>query len=174
MRYSRSVDAFFALVGFAFAGPIVSPFFPPLATEAMAIVFGGRGMHPAVVGLACTIGQNLMYVLLYFSGGKLVERWPRLHRQIDLIRVKHSGARRTFTLVTISAAFFGLPPVLPIAIIAKGFGMRIQTLLLIGIPLRFLRFVCLALIGGEIWPTVVRLWDQVWPRIVDGWTGLFA
>ena len=155
--------AFFTLVGLAFVGPVVSPFMPLLATEAMAVFYCGElGMNPWLVGLACMIGQNLAYIVLYYSGAALTDRWARLKRQIDWLRVRYSGARRTFVITWLCAAFFGVPPALPVVLLARGFSMRLTTLLAIGLPLRLLRFTLLAAVGSALWPAILDLWHRFW------------
>lgn len=153
---------FVTLIGIAFVGPVVSPFFPPLSTEAMAVFYGGQlGMHPLWVGLACAIGQCGAYTVLHSAGWAMVSRWPRLHRQIDLLRVRYTRARSTFQLATCSAAFFGLPPVLPMAVLARSFSMSLGRLVAICAPLRFARFAILAWIGDRFWPTLTAFWERL-------------
>ncbi len=162
VKCGEMVLSFLALIGFSFIGPVVSPFVPFLATEVMAAVYAVEmGLHPLVVGLACTIGQNLAYTVLYLAGGKFVLRWDRLHQQIEWLRAKYATARRTFLLATIGAALIGIPPMIAMVVVARGFGMRLMTLLAIGIPLRAVRFALLAALGGAIWPAIVDLWHRI-------------
>ncbi len=152
---------FVVLIGIAFVGPVVSPFMPLLSTEAMAIVYGGRGVSPWVVGCACAVGQCGAYTVLYKVGWAAVQRWPRMHRQIDWLRVRYTRARETFQLATVTAGFFGVPPVLPMAILAKSFGMSLGRLLAICAPLRVARFALLAWLGDSIWPMLTAWWTRL-------------
>ena len=160
-----------ALVGFSFIGPVVGLFVPVLATEALAMFYAGElGIHPLWIGLAATIGQNLNYIVLYYSGAALVARWGRLHRAIDGVRARFANAQRNFLYTTIVSAFVGVPPMLPVTILARGFDMRLRTLLAIGIPLRFARYAVLAALGSTLWPWIVAGWHGV----VSGWNWVFG
>ena len=147
--------ALLALIGIGFVGTIL--WF--INTEATAVVYHVEmDWNPVIIALVLSLSQNVMYVLLYQGGGRVVERWRWLGKRIERARTRYAKMLdRAYLPSTFVAAILGIPPVLAMVTLAKGFGysrLQIFPLTLVG---RFIRFLTLALVGQ----TLLTWWAQL-------------
>ncbi len=132
--------AFF--VGFA------SPVVWLLNAEALAILAGLVGARPwPAVGLTLACGQIACLSLLFYGGEGLCRRVAPLRRHLERFRadprrLERTRAGATWALVT--AALFGLPPLMAMAALAPGLGLRYRTFFGVAFGGRLLRFCLLA------------------------------
>jgi membrane protein YqaA with SNARE-associated domain len=136
------------LLAISFAGGIVWLF----NVEATAMVYGASsGWSPVTVGLTCAVGQTLAYAFLFFAGEWVLGRWRWAGRQMERTRARYGARlRRGFLGLTVPAALIGLPPMTGMAALAAGFRVRLLPLLTIALALRSVRFVVLAVAGGQL------------------------
>ena len=121
-------------------------------TESMAMYAGTQGMHPILVGVYCSLGQNAAYVVLYFGGDWLIRRWSWLGAKVELVRARvKNSSRQRFTLITIVAALTGIPPIVGMVAAAPAFHIPLRRVLAITLPCRTIRFSVLAAFGPLIW-----------------------
>jgi membrane protein YqaA with SNARE-associated domain len=137
--------AFFTLLGISFVGSVVWL----LNAEATAAYYGAdMGWHPVAVGLTCATGQVVMYVILYFGGAKLVERWRWLAAKVQRAEERYGDRlHKAYVPTTLVAALFGIPPVLAMVSLAAGFHIRLRTIVAVTFVGRFVRFTFLAAVG---------------------------
>ena len=121
-------------------------------TEGWAMYYGGTlGWNPIAVGLTCTLGQNTMYVLLYFGGERLILRWHWLGRKVERVyrRWSHFFGRGYLPLTAVGGVL-GIPPVVAMVALASGFGFRLWSVLSVTLAARFTRFWILAQFGDAL------------------------
>jgi membrane protein YqaA with SNARE-associated domain len=134
-----------------FLSSIIGAVFWVVSTEGLATTFGAVGWHPLTVGLVCSLGQNVTYVMIYLGGERLIERWEWLQTRIDRVR-KRLGERleRSYLALTVIGGLTGLPPIVAMVALAPSMQVRLRTVLTITLPARFLRFTTLAYAGEKI------------------------
>jgi membrane protein YqaA with SNARE-associated domain len=115
-------------------------------------------LHPVLGGLGASLGQAVLYWLLYRFGDVLSRRWKWLNRQVTRTREKYgTSLQDKFTLFSAMAGFLGIPPATAMAVIAPGLGYRLRNYLIIAVPLRFVRFVILGAFSQEL----AALWTSI-------------
>lgn len=146
-KYLRRLMEILTILGLSFVGAV----FWVLSTEGLAMYYGALGWHPALVGLLCSIGQNANYVVLYFGGKTLIERWTWLREKVGIVEDRyHSWLRQGYLITTFIASLVGLPPVVAMVALAPGFHIRLPVLLTVTLVGRFIRFTVLALSGEAL------------------------
>lgn len=144
---------FLTLVIIGFAGTL----FWFLNTEATAIYYGATlGWAPMAVGVTCALGQVIMYVVLFYAGGRLVARWRWLNGRVERARTRFDRQlRRAYVPTTGVASLFGIPPVVALMTLASSFGQRLRSVLPVAFLGRSVRFAVLAAFGA----TIVGWWQ---------------
>ncbi|MFT7624465.1 MAG: hypothetical protein ACI9WU_003653, partial [Myxococcota bacterium] len=91
----------------------------------------------------------------YFGGRQLMVRWAVLQRAVAKIH-KRWGSRLddTFSGLLALGSLIGLPPAVGMVLLAPGFGLPLRTVLMITIPLRFIRFTIVAYAGLGLWDLI--------------------
>jgi len=136
------------LLGISFVGSV----FWVLNTEAAAVYYGGTlGYFPWVVGGVCATGQVLMHVVLYYCGSGLTKKWRWLRKKVERVRTKYGDKlEKRYLYLSFMAGIFGVPPVLIMAIMAPGFGVRLRVLVPVLFLGRIIRFTLLAWVGQPL------------------------
>ncbi len=134
-----------------FVTSIIGAVFWVISTEVQASAYGAMGWNPLLVGLVCSAGQNVTYVVLYLGGERLMGRWSWLATRVHRVREQHGERlRRSYLAMTIVGGLTGIPPIVAMVALAPGFNVRLRTVLAITLPARFIRFTILAVAGSEI------------------------
>ena len=139
--------------GMLAAAGFIGPIFPmvPASTEMLCTAFGLKGFSPMLAGLSCAFGQCSLYVLLFLFGERFfATRCKFLRRRVDTLAFKHRRLfERSSCAITAGAGAIGLPPTVPLFILAPSLNMHLVPMLGIVFPFRFVRFfVVCALAGG--------------------------
>ena len=122
---------------------------------------GSQGMHALLVGLYCSLGQNLVYVGLYLGGDWLINRWRWLKAKVDTVRQRFQGSSGAkFRIVTIVGGLFGIPPIVAMVALAPAFQVPLKSVLLITLSCRWIRFSVLAAFGPVLleWLQPLLVW----------------
>ena len=136
------------LIALSFVGSL----FWLVNTEGTAIVYGSqKGWNPLMVGVCCAVGQLGMHSLLYFGGGRVLERWRWLREREARVRARY-GERleKRYLAITALGSLTGAPPVVILSVLAHGFGVPARHYLTLMFPLRIVRFTILAALGVQI------------------------
>jgi len=139
-----------ALYAASFCGPIF--FWIPASTEILAAAFGRQGFEPALVGLVCAAGQCTTFTLIFLFGERAAARWQWLHKRVDAV----AAHRRRFLdrgkmAIIFGAAACGVPPTVPLFILAPSLQIRLVQMLVIVFTMRFLRFAGCCYLGSLRW-----------------------
>ena len=136
------------LFGISFVGSV----FWVMNAEMAAVYYAGElGYSPALVGSICASGQTMMYILLYYGGGWLATRWRWLRRKVERVRQKYGKKLETrYLYLSFLAGIFGVPPVLAMAVLAPGFGVRGPSFFGVLFAGRTIRFTLLAWMGKPL------------------------
>ncbi len=121
-----------------------------VSTEGLSIYYGTM-YHPLAVGITAAVGQNLMYVVLYFGGEQLVNRWAWLGKQVEQLRTRWQRRLETSYLATTAlASLTGVPPNAGMVALAAGFRIKFRWLITVTLIFRSIRFTVLAAAGEMI------------------------
>lgn len=145
--WSCAMLALLSLLAISFVGSVLWI----VSTEVTASIYGGNGWNPLAVGAVCSLGQNAMYVILYFFGRRLIKKWAWLGRQVGrAYSLWRPQLEKAYLGTTFVGSLLGVPPVVAMVSLASGFGFRLQMILAMTLPGRFIRFTVLAWAGDYI------------------------
>ena len=126
-----------------------STFIWVLNAEVAAVAYAGMKdpLHPFVIGLVISSGQCTSYIFFLKGGAKLTQ-FKKLRDLVEATRNRFREKLKTgFVSLTITAAFFGVPPVIAMVLLAKPFGMAPWPIIGLAFVGRLCRFTLLAYFG---------------------------
>ncbi len=122
---------------------IPSPIIFVISSEAWAVVVGLSGERPwYLVGPVLGAAQTVTFVLLYFFGGKLVTRMPRLRAKLDSFDTEKLRAQAPLWLSI--GALTGVPPLVVMTTAAPMVGVQFAVMFTCSLVGRMVRFSVLA------------------------------
>lgn len=131
----------FYLVTFLVFSPSPVAFF--ISSEAWAVVVGLSGQRPwYLVGPVLGASQTVTFVLLYFFGGKLAAKMPRLQARIASFDTSRLRAQAPLWLSL--GAVTGIPPLVAMCTVAPMVGVRFAVVFACSLVGRMVRFSILA------------------------------
>lgn len=146
-----------------FLAVIPSPVLMFLNGEAWAIFVGLMGTRDWVlVALAIACGQTVGFTLLYFFGGRVLGRIPRLKRAMDRFDREKLATRAPWLLSLGSVV--GLPPHNIMCAVSPLVGVRFRTVLTITLVGRGLRYLVLAGTPAYFAHYIDTSWIPQWLR----------
>ncbi len=138
---------------------IPSPVVFFVSSEVWAVVVGMSGARPWwLVGPILGASQTAGFLLLYYFGGAIEARMPRL--QAKLAQVDKSRLRSQAPAWLSLGGLTGIPPMVAIAMLSPLVGIRPGLVCVCSLVFRSIRFSALC-----AFPHVVAGW---WPSLADG------
>ena len=126
-----------------------STFIWVLNAEVAAVLYAGMEdpLHPFVIGLVIALGQCTSYVFFLKGGGQLT-RFRKIREVVQATKNRFRERLKTgFVSLTITAALFGVPPVIAMVLLARPFGMAAWPIIGLAFAGRLCRFTLLAYFG---------------------------
>jgi membrane protein YqaA with SNARE-associated domain len=130
----------------SFVGTVIWPVSP----DAAVLVYVAGADRPVLeAALLATAGQAVMFVLLHHLGHRLRARWRWLDARCEKVRARW-GARLQASTIPVAGAsgLLGLPPSVPVVLLAAALGLPARVTLPAMIACRIAWFVGLGLVGS--------------------------
>jgi membrane protein YqaA with SNARE-associated domain len=133
------------LVLVSFVGTVIWPVSP----DAAVLVYVAGGDRPVLeAALLATAGQAVMFLLLFRLGHRLRARWRWLDARCQKVHARW-GARLAASTTPVAGAsgLLGLPPSVPMVLIAAALGLPLRATLPVMIACRAAWFVGVGVVG---------------------------